>query len=233
MKTILHKAENRGKADYGWLKSMHSFSFANYFNSEMMGFGLLRVINDDTVEGGYGFETHSHQDMEIISIPLEGALEHKDSLGNSFIIKKGDIQVMSAGSGITHSEFNYSKTEKAKFLQIWIKPLEKGIQPSYDQAFFKEEERQNKFQKIVGQNALKINQKAELSLTCLEAGRELEYAKTYSQNGIYIFLIEGEAEINQNKLVCRDALGLIEADNILIQALNKSEVLILEVPINE
>lgn len=230
MKTVVHKAENRGFADHGWLKSKHSFSFANYHNPEMMGFGLLRVINDDTVEAGHGFDTHSHQDMEIISIPLEGILEHKDSMGNHFLIKKGDVQVMSAGSGISHSEYNYSKTEAVKFLQIWIKTQEKNIPPNYAQAFFKAEDRQNKLQKIVGENSLKINQNAQLWLTNILTNEKIEYKISNSANGIYVFVISGQVEINENKLSERDAMGIWEIENLEIKALNKAEILILDIP---
>jgi quercetin 2,3-dioxygenase len=179
MNTILHKADSRGKAYHGWLESNFSFSFANYYNPKRMGFGALRVINDDIIAPSMGFGTHPHRDMEIISVPIYGSLRHKDTLGNEYAIKKGEIQTMSAGYGIYHSEYNNSDKEDANFLQIWVLPKKLGIQPTYSQKQFEENQRKNKFQLIVSpdgrENSASINQDAFFSLSQLEKGKTLEY----------------------------------------------------------
>lgn len=235
MKTILHKAETRGHANHGWLNSWHSFSFANYYNPERMHFGVLRVLNDDTVDGGEGFGTHPHDNMEIISIPLEGDLEHKDSMGNSGIIRHGDIQVMSAGTGIYHSEFNHNKQEAVKFLQIWIFPNQKNVTPRYDQMTLNLADRHNKFQQVLSPKAtdegLWIHQDAWFHLGKFDQGVGADYKLKKNGNGVYAFVINGEAEVNGTVLKKRDGLGVWETDQVTFKALTPdTEVLLMEVP---
>ncbi len=196
MKTVIHKAAERGHANLGWLNSYHSFSFSSYQDAAKMNFGALRVLNDDTVRGGMGFGKHPHENMEIISIPLQGDLHHKDSTGRDKIIKQGDVQIMSAGSGISHSEANASKTDEVRFLQIWIYPKEYDITPRYEQKTFEVKDRQNKWQTVVAPDytdAVLINQDAWLSLSNLSAGNSMVYDLHKPANGLYVFLIEGEA----------------------------------------
>ncbi|MDP3556926.1 MAG: pirin family protein [Bacteroidota bacterium] len=232
--TILHKADTRGDADHGWLHSKHSFSFANYYNPERMHFGVLRVLNDDVVKGGMGFGTHPHDNMEIISIPLEGDLEHKDSMGNVAVIKNGDIQVMSAGTGIQHSEYNKSKDSTVKFLQIWVFPNKKNVTPRYDQITLSEEDRHNKLQQILSPNAddagVWIHQNAWFHLGKFDKGVSTEYTLKLKGNGIYIFNLSGDLEVNVQLLNSRDGYGVWDVDKISLEAKTKSEFLIMEVP---
>ena len=234
MKSILHKANTRGHAKHGWLNSFHTFSFANYYNPERMGFGVLRVLNDDTVEAGMGFGTHPHHDMEIISIPLEGDLEHKDSMGNTTVIKNGDVQVMSAGSGIEHSEYNKNHETRVKFLQIWVMPNAKNVTPRYDQITLKTEDRKNKFQQILSPNAddagVWIHQNAWFYLADLEAGNVQNLALKAKGNGFYIFLLSGKVNVGGQILESRDGLGITEIESLDFTALQNSEVLVMEVP---
>lgn len=235
MKKILHPAESRGLADHGWLKSHHTFSFAEYVNHERMNFGALRVLNDDTVQGGKGFGSHSHQNMEIISIPLSGTLEHTDDMGNTFVIKPNDIQVMSAGTGVTHAEHNKSETEATNFLQIWILPKQKDIAPHYDQRAFLPETRHNRLKMVISpdmeDNALWINQDAYISIGTLEKGREINYEVRIPSNGVYIFVISGEAEVFGDKLGPRDAIGISGSQHVRLKALEMTaEVLVMEIP---
>ena len=231
---VLHKSDSRGIADHGWLKSRHSFSFANYYNPERMHFGVLRVLNDDFVEAGMGFGTHPHDNMEIISIPLEGDLEHKDSMGNTTVIKNGDIQVMSAGTGIQHSEFNKSKDKPVKFLQIWLFPNKRNVTPRYDQLALVKEERLNKFQQILSPNptdaGVWIHQDAWFHITQLEKGKELEYKLKKSGNGIYTFVLSGEIQVDTTKLSSRDALGVWDTNELNYAAISDAEILVMEVP---
>jgi redox-sensitive bicupin YhaK (pirin superfamily) len=236
MKTELHKANTRGAADHGWLQSQHSFSFASYYNPERMGFGKLRVINDDRIAPEQGFGTHPHQDMEIISIPISGALKHKDSQGNEAVIKDGEIQLMSAGTGVFHSEYNASNKEIAEFLQIWVLPEKMGITPRYDQQKFQVSDRQNRWQTVVSpmdktDSGVKINQQAWFSLTNLEQGKELDYRINNPNNGVYFFIIEGELSIADQSLQTRDGLGVQDAANIPIKAKSNAKVLAMEVPL--
>ena len=202
--TILHKADSRGDANHGWLHSKHTFSFANYYNPERMHFGVLRVLNDDTVTAGMGFGTHPHDNMEIISIPLEGDLEHKDSMGNVTVIKNGDIQVMSAGTGIQHSEYNKNKDKAVKFLQIWVFPNKKNVAPRYDQITLKIEDRHNKLQQIVSPNAedigVWIHQNAWFHLGKFDKGVSQEYKLKSKGNGIYIFNLNGTLTVDSEIL---------------------------------
>lgn len=234
---VLHKAESRGFANHGWLKSYHTFSFANYYNPERMNFGVLRVLNDDTVEGGMGFGTHPHNNMEIISIPLEGDLEHKDSMGTISVIKNGDIQVMSAGTGVTHSEYNKNRDKTVKFLQIWVIPNKRNVKPRYDQMTLKSEDRKNKLQQILSPNAYDdgvwIHQNAWFHLGNFNKNISSEYQLKDKSNGLYIFIINGSFLIGNQKLEKRDGFGIWDFDNITIESLtDNAEILLMEVPFN-
>ena len=238
MKTIIHKAETRGLADHGWLKSYHTFSFSSYQNTERMNFGMLRVLNDDMVQPNMGFGTHPHQNMEIISIPLKGALSHKDNMGNKRAIEVGEVQVMSAGTGLTHSEFNDSKTDETNFLQLWIIPEEKGVKPNYEQRKFDKSEQKNKLQTVVAPKdklegkALPISQQAYIYRSSLESDKTLELNTKNSNNGLYVFIVEGEIEITNTTLNTRDAIGISETDKVLVEANKNSELIVIEVPMN-
>ncbi|MBI5009133.1 MAG: pirin family protein [Bacteroidia bacterium] len=234
--TILHKAESRGYANHGWLISRHTFSFANYYDPERIQFGALRVLNDDTVEAGRGFGTHPHDNMEIISIPLEGDLEHKDSMGNISVIKHGDIQVISAGTGIFHSEYNKNSNKPVKFLQIWVYPDRKNVAPRYDQISLKVEDRKNKLQQIVSpqenSEGVWIHQKAWFHIGNFEKGKQVDYSIKADGDGVYAFLISGEMKINEVHLKERDGLGIWGMKNISLEAEINSEILLIEVPDN-
>ncbi|MCU0434946.1 MAG: pirin family protein [Bacteroidia bacterium] len=231
---VLHKANTRGHANHGWLDSYHTFSFSNYHNPERMHFGVLRVLNDDHVAPGMGFGTHPHNNMEIISIPLEGDLEHKDSMGTSAVIKNGDIQVMSAGSGISHSEYNKNSDKPVKFLQIWVYPKTKNVQPRYDQLTLVAEERKNKLQQILSPNAddagVWIHQDAWFHLGSLDAGTEVEYTLKKAGNGVYAFVINGDVTIGDQALNTRDGLGVWNENSLKIKAGTATEILLMEVP---
>jgi quercetin 2,3-dioxygenase len=232
--TVLHKAATRGHADHGWLNSYHSFSFANYYNPERIHFGALRVLNDDTVSAGRGFGKHPHDNMEIISIPLEGDLLHEDSMGNTALIKKGDIQAMSAGTGIFHSEYNKNKDEPVKFLQIWIFPNKKNITPRYSQVTLHEEDRHNTLQEVLspdpGGKAVWIQQDAWFYLGKLDKGFSTSYQIKKKGNGVYAFVLNGELIIENQRLATRDGLGIWDTDSISIKADTDSEILLMEVP---
>lgn len=233
MKIKVYKAENRGKADYGWLKANYSFSFANYYNPEMHNFGKLRVLNDDYVAPYKGFDTHQHDNMEIITIPLSGALEHKDSMGTAQVIRKNDIQFMSAGSGLLHSEFSAYGDGMTNILQIWIYPKIKNIEPKYLQITLNQENRKNKLDTFISpteKTPLTINQDAFLSLADLDKDIELEYKVNMEGNGVYIFLIEGQVETEGHLLARRDAVGITDAQNIKLTAKENSEIMFIEVP---
>ena len=235
MKTIIHKANTRGHANHGWLKSYHTFSFAGYQNAERMNFGMLRVLNDDVVQPKMGFGTHPHRNMEIISIPISGALSHKDSMDNKRAIEVGEVQVMSAGTGLTHSEFNDSKTDAVSFLQLWIIPEKQEVKPYYNQKFFDASERKNIFQTLVSpkdkqvEGSLPINQQGYISMIDLEEGVETEY---HLKNGAYFFLIEGEVEIADEILQKRDAVGISETDKVIVKGKSKSKLLVVDVPLS-
>lgn len=234
MKTVLHKAATRGHADHGWLNSWHSFSFAGYHNTERMHFGVLRVLNDDTVAGGMGFGRHPHDNMEIVSIPLEGALEHQDSTGTKAIIRQGDVQIMSAGTGIEHSEKNAHRDQPVKFLQIWVFPNKKNVPPRYDQKTFTSEDRRNQFQTVVapmGQpEGVQIYQDAWFSLCDLEQGKTIEYPFHKAGNGAYVFVLHGAVTVNEIALDKRDGLGISETDRLLFNAGSDASILLMEVP---
>lgn len=236
MNTVIHRSETRGKADFGWLKANYYFSFANYYNPSRIHFGMLRVVNDDYVDGGMGFSPHPHNDMEIITIPHSGSIAHKDSSGGQGVITAGEVQVMSAGSGVTHSEFNGSKTEPLTLFQIWIFPNAKGLKPRYDQKKFDAEKRKNNFQLLVsndGRNdSLMINQDAFLSMIELEKGETKEYKNFIAKNGVYLIVIEGEILISGETLNKRDAIGITDIDKLTFETKSKCKLLFIEVPMN-
>lgn len=232
---VLHKAETRGHDNHGWLDSYHTFSFANYYNRERMHFGALRVINDDVVEAGMGFGTHPHDNMEIISIPLEGDLEHKDSMGNTAVIKQGDIQVMSAGTGITHSEYNKNPNKSGKFLQIWVFPNKRDVTPRYDQITLNPKDRINKFYQILSPNTddegVWIHQNAWFHLGKFDENITSKYILKDKTNGVYAFVINGDFEVNKQQISSRDGLGIWNIDELDITAKsNEAEILLMEVP---
>ena len=236
-KFILHPASERGHANHGWLNARHSFSFASWQNPDKVHFGALRVLNDDIVAPGMGFGTHPHDNMEIITIPLKGDLEHKDSMGNIGRIKENEIQMMSAGSGVTHSEYNPNTDREVNLLQIWIFPKERNITPRYNQISLSPEDRMNKFQQIISPDGntvgMNINQNAFFQLASLEANKTLNYKVQLPGNGVYAFLISGEMRVNNNyNLHHRDALGLWETENIEFAAQKDAELLLIEVPMN-
>jgi redox-sensitive bicupin YhaK (pirin superfamily) len=233
MKTTVHSSASRGLANHGWLKSRHTFSFAGYHDPERIHFGALRVLNDDQVAGGQGFGTHPHDNMEIVSIPLQGDLAHQDSTGRNEVIREGDVQIMSAGTGIRHSEFNYNKDEEVYFLQIWVFPKERNITPRYEQKSYSAEDRVNKFQTVVspeGGDAVWINQDAFFSLANLDAGVKLNYEVKKPGNGVYLFVLNGELNAAGEILDTRDAVAVTEADSFEIKAKSYAEILVIEVP---
>ena len=236
MNTVIHKAGTRGNANHGWLNSNHTFSFANYHNPERMNFGVLRVLNDDRVQAGMGFGTHPHDNMEIISIPLEGDLEHKDSMGNVAVIKEGDVQVLSAGTGITHSEYNKNKDKEVKFLQIWVFPKEKNVSPRYDQISIRDIEKDNEFYQVLSPSkddqGVWINQDAWFNLGKFTKGISDQYKIKKTGNGVYVFVLEGEVEINGEQLSLRDGMGIWDTDSIDLTAVGDARVLLMEVPMN-
>ena len=234
MKKIVHKAGNRGHADHGWLNAWHSFSFASYHDPEKVHFGVLRVLNDDTIAGGMGFGTHPHDNMEIITIPLSGQLEHKDSMGNTGIISKGEVQVMSAGTGIEHSERNKNSNEALKLLQIWLFPDKKNVKPRYDQKAFDLDAAKNKLLTIVSPmgetEGLNIHQNAWFSLGKLDKDQTIIYNLKDQKNGIYAFVIDGDVSINGEKLNRRDALGIAGIHELEIKTGSEAELLLMEIP---
>lgn len=232
----LHKAETRGDANHGWLHSKHTFSFANYYDANRMHFGVLRVLNDDTVSAGMGFGTHSHNNMEIISIPLEGDLEHKDSMGNTTVIRKGDIQIMSAGTGIQHSEYNKNKDAEVKFLQIWIIPNKKNVTPRYDQITLNPIDRKNQLQQIISPNpedaGIWIHQNAWFYLADFDTDFSLSYSIKSKENGLYIFILNGQIHINDLTIHTRDGLGIWDTDRIEINITANTSFLLIDLPMN-
>jgi hypothetical protein len=234
MKTVLHKADTRGLADHGWLNSRHTFSFANYYNPERMHFGVLRVLNDDIVQAGRGFGTHPHDNMEIISIPLEGDLEHKDSMGNIAVIKEGDVQVMSAGTGIFHSEYNKNQDKLVKFLQIWVFPNKKNVEPRYDQITLEKDKLENELYQILSPNAdddgVWVHQDAWFHMGDLKKGSVKNYQIKRSGNGVYAFILSGNVEIEGQSLEPRDGFGVWDTNEIEIKATDNARVLLMDVP---
>lgn len=234
--SILHKADTRGHANHGWLNSYHTFSFAGYYHPERMNFGVLRVLNDDTVAAGMGFGTHPHDNMEIISIPLEGDLEHRDSMGNVAVIRKGDIQVMSAGTGIQHSEYNKNKDQQVKFLQIWVFPNQKNVTPRYDQLTLNLKDRHNRLQQVLSPNpddeGVWIHQNAWFHIGQFDEGFSTDYTlKGGKNNGIYIFVLSGQVTVGGQALEARDGYGVWNMEKIDLVANTGAEVLLMEVPV--
>ena len=236
MKTIYHAADSRGDANHGWLKSKHTFSFANYHNPERMGFGALRVINDDFVIGGQGFGKHSHRDMEIISIPLSGKLGHGDNIGNDGIIETGEIQVMSAGTGITHSEMNGDSNEAVKFLQLWVIPNKMNVEPRYQQVRMDEMLQPNQFNQVLSPNhddaSVWIHQNAWFNMGNFDKGQTETYQLNDPKNGVYILVLEGKVTVNGNTLNTRDGLGVWDTKNFTMDVEDDAQVLLMEVPMS-
>ncbi len=236
MITKINKKLERGTADFGWLKANFSFSFGNYFNENKIKFGALRVLNDDFIAAGMGFGTHPHENMEIITIPLEGGLLHRDSMGNEAVVQFGEVQVMSAGTGIEHSEMNPSKTDPAQTLQLWVFPEKQNVTPRYDQKSFDLESKINTFVNVVSPrdkndgHALWVHQQTFFNLGIFEENRTINYSINIPQNGVYLFLIEGEIEINKTILKDRDAIEIIDFQEFEIKIIKKSKILIIEVP---
>lgn len=234
MKTVLHKSNTRGHANHGWLDSHHSFSFANYFNPERVQFGVLRVLNDDVVAAGKGFGTHPHDNMEIISIPLSGSLTHRDNMGNEAVIKEDDVQVMSAGTGILHSEFNQNNDKEVRFLQIWLFPNKRDVAPRYDQISLRDIEKKNQFYQVLSPNkedqGVWVHQDAWFNLGKFDKNTETEYILNNAGNGIYAFVLDGDVEINGQQLNKRDGYGITDSSKLNFKALTDARVLLMEVP---
>jgi redox-sensitive bicupin YhaK (pirin superfamily) len=232
--TVLHKADTRGHADHGWLNAYHSFSFASWYNPERVQFGALRVLNDDTIAAGMGFGTHPHDNMEIITIPLEGDLAHKDSMGNTEIIRNGDVQVMSAGTGVKHSEFNPNDDQRTKLLQIWVFPNQQNIEPRYQQISLNPEERKNKLQQILSPNAedegVWIHQDAWFHLGKFDKGIATTYSLKKEGSGVYAFILSGNVMINGQELETRDGFGIWDVNSLDIKATSEAEFLLMEIP---
>lgn len=234
MKTILHTAESRGAANHGWLNAKHSFSFASWYNPDRTNFGALRVLNDDIVSPGAGFGTHPHDNMEIITIPLSGAIAHKDSMGNSSIIKTGEIQVMSAGTGIQHSEFNPSKEESLNLFQIWIFPNKRNVEPRYDQFEMDIQGMKNNFLQLVSplkeDEGTWIHQNAWIKIAKVDENTEIHYVLNSKENGVYFIVIEGAISINNQILKQKDAIGVWDTDTIVLKSNSQSKILAIEIP---
>ena len=235
--TVLHKADTRGNANHGWLNAYHSFSFGSWYNPDKVQFGTLRVLNDDTVAGGMGFGTHPHDNMEIITIPLEGDLAHKDSMGNTEVIRNGDIQVMSAGTGVQHSEFNPNEDKQTKLLQIWVFPNKRNVEPRYQQITLNPDDRNNKLQQILSPNhdddGVWIHQDAWFHLGKFEAGKTIIYHIKKEGNGLYFFNLKGEVAVNGQELSDRDALGITNFKTLEIKSNTNAEFLLLEIPMKQ
>jgi len=235
--TVLHKADTRGHADHGWLNAYHSFSFASWYNPDRIQFGMLRVLNDDTVAAGMGFGTHPHDNMEIITIPLEGDLAHKDSMGNESVIKTGDVQVMSAGTGIRHSEFNPNASERTKLFQIWVFPKIRNVAPRYQQITLDTTEQKNNFAQILSPNpdddGVWIHQDAWFYLADFEAGFAKKYALKKEGNGLYVFVISGSIQVENQDLETRDGLGIWDFESLEFVASTDAKFLLMEIPMEQ
>ena len=234
MKTLHHPANKRGGSYHGWLKSKHTFSFADYYDRARVGFGVLKVINDDHIEGGHGLSSHSHRNMEIVSIPLSGTLLHKDDMGNESVINSGEIQIMSAGTGIVHSESNASLEIPVKFLQVWIEPNEKNVTPRYQQVSLVKLLNRNQFNQVLSPSmhdaGVWLYQNAWFSVGEFDAGVTQIYTLNDTDNGVYVFVISGSVVIDSNVLQPRDGLGITEMDKFTMDVISKAQVLVMEVP---
>lgn len=235
MGTVVHRAETRGFVDHGWLQAWHSFSFGSFYKPGRMNFGVLRVLNDDTIAGGKGFGMHPHENMEIITIPLEGALEHRDNMGNTVVIHEGDVQVMSAGKGVYHSEFNPDQNRATKLFQIWLFPNKKDVEPRYDQISIRDVAQENNFYQILSPNkndqGVWIYQDAWFHLGSFNEGTEASYKLRKKGNGIYIFMISGQIEFADNLLNERDGAGIVDMEEITLRFRADSRLLMMEVPV--
>ncbi len=238
MKKVHHPSQTRGKADFGWLKANYSFSFASYFNPERVQFGMLRVLNDDTIGPGQGFGTHPHDNMEIVTIPLSGSLAHKDSMNHEEVIHSGEIQVMSAGTGVTHSEYNASQTEATNLLQLWVFPERKNVEPRYDQKAFDFKSRKNELVTVVSPkdadltDALWLNQQTYFNLGEFDNNQTIDYKLHKKNHGVYIFVIKGSAICDDTALKIKDALGIWETESVSITTTSEAKILVIEVPMN-
>lgn len=234
MKTIFYPENERGKNDIGWLKANFSFSFGPYYNPDKIHFGALRVLNDDVIAGGKGFGSHPHDNMEIVTIPLEGGLEHQDNMGNKGVINAGDVQVMSAGTGVYHSEYNASATDTAKTLQIWLFPKERNVTPRYDQKSFTNAFNLNELTTLVSpdrsEGNLWLHQDATFSMGTFEAGQSLVYDIKAADNGAYLFVLDGKVKINSTVLNKRDAIGVYDTSSFTIETEELTRFLIIDVP---
>jgi hypothetical protein len=234
MKTVFHPADARGKAYHGWLKSRHSFSFAQYYDPERMGFGALRVLNDDEVAPGMGFDTHPHRDMEIVSIPLSGDLKHADSMGHSDVIREGDIQLMSAGTGILHSEYNASKEDPVQFLQIWVIPEKQGVKPRYERKSIRDLITPNEFTPLISpdqrDSGMFLHQNTTFFWGEFTESTQVKLALSAAKQGLYVFVVSGSAEIAEQPLGERDAMGIWETEELEIKAESGSRILAIEIP---
>jgi quercetin 2,3-dioxygenase len=234
LKSVIHRADTRGYFDHGWLKTFHTFSFAGYYDKSRVHYGMLRVLNDDIVEPGKGFGTHPHDNMEIVTIPIHGSLAHRDSMGHEEVIAENEIQVMSAGSGITHSEYNASEKDDVNLLQIWVFPKFENVEPRYEQKYFDPSHFKNTIYMVVspdknGEN-LWLNQDAYFSLSDLDEGKELEYKMNKKENGVYVFVIKGKIKAGEETLNKRDGMGVSEINSLNVKAELNSRILFVEVP---
>ena len=234
MKTVFHPSESRGYANHGWLEARHSFSFASWYQPDRLHFGALRVLNDDIIQGGMGFGTHPHDNMEIVTIPLKGDLEHKDSMGNSAVIREGDIQVMSAGTGVQHSEYNNSPDKEINLFQLWLFPNKQNVKPRYDQLPIRNLHQKNKFFQILSPSAndqgVWIHQDAWMHILDADQGQSFDYVLQSPENGVYLIVIEGEVEVDNQTLFRRDAIGIWETDKLTIKTKTDAELLLVQVP---
>ena len=234
MKSVFHPSDSRGYANHGWLEARHSFSFASWYQPDRLHFGALRVLNDDIIQGGMGFGTHPHDNMEIVTIPLKGDLEHKDSMGNSAVIREGDIQVMSAGTGVQHSEYNNSPDKEINLFQLWLFPNKQNVKPRYDQLPIRSLHQKNEFFQILSPSAndqgVWIHQDAWMHILDADEGQSFDYVLQSPQNGVYLIVIEGEVEVDNQTLYRRDAIGIWETDKLTIKTKTDAELLLVQVP---
>lgn len=234
MKTVFHPSDSRGYANHGWLEARHSFSFASWYQPDRLHFGALRVLNDDIIQGGMGFGTHPHDNMEIVTIPLKGDLEHKDSMGNSAVIREGDIQVMSAGTGVQHSEYNNSPDKEINLFQLWLFPNKQNVKPRYDQLPIRSLHQKNEFFQILSPSAndqgVWIHQDAWMHILDADQDQSFDYVLQSPENGVYLIVIEGEVEVNNQTLFRRDAIGIWETDKLTIKTKTDAELLLVQVP---